>query len=73
MKKFFVVILMAFATAAATAALSSHKCDSPTSQPRKAYSAECVHCKCKGFVPERTGSTRCVCGHLKNSHVKRYF
>ena len=40
---------------------------------RQAYYAECVHHKgCKLFQAERTGSSKCKCGCLTSSHVKRY-
>ena len=44
----------------------------PSFQGRDPYYAECSHCSCKFFVAERSGSTTCVCGHSKFSHVKRY-
>lgn len=41
---------------------------------RQAYYAECAHedCKCTLFQKESKGSTKCKCGHLQSTHVKRY-
>lgn len=44
----------------------------PSFKGRQHYYAECSHCDCELFVPERSGSTTCVCGDSKFSHVKRY-
>lgn len=46
----------------------------PSFQGRQSYAAECSHHRnCKLFVPERSGSTKCICGCLKSAHVKRYY
>lgn len=43
---------------------------------RKVYYAECSRhrdgCRCKLFNPEKSGSSKCRCGHPKSAHVKRY-
>ena len=46
----------------------------PSFQGRTPYYAECnrTFCKCKLFVPKRTGSSECTCGHSMQAHTKRY-
>ena len=44
----------------------------PTFEGRQPYYAECNRCDCKLFIPERKGSTKCTCGHLKSAQTKRY-
>ena len=46
----------------------------PSFDARTSYHAECnrTGCKCKLFVPNKTGSTTCTCGHPKSAHTKRY-
>lgn len=46
----------------------------PSFDGKTSYHAECnrTWCKCKLFVPKKTGSTECTCGHPMSAHTKRY-
>ena len=48
--------------------------NNPSFRGSSSYHAECnvTGCKCKLFVPQRTGSTKCTCEHRMSAHTKRY-